>query len=96
MVFSVSDSGPGIPEGARKDVFARFETNGQTGRRRGAGLGLSIVQSFVGLHNGTVSIEGGAEGGATVVCRFPTSRPLARNAGRVVPNAGVTDAHRTG
>ncbi|MBU4531747.1 MAG: PAS-domain containing protein [Hoeflea sp.] len=80
VVFSVSDSGPGIPEGARKDVFARFETNGQTGRRRGAGLGLSIVQSFVGLHNGTVSIEGGTEGGATVICRFPTARPLARNA----------------
>ena len=80
ILFSVSDSGPGIPEGARKDVFSRFETNGQTGRRRGAGLGLSIVQSFVGLHNGTVSIEAGEEGGAMIVCRFPTSRPLVRNA----------------
>lgn len=80
VIFSVSDSGPGIPEGARKDVFARFETNGQTGRRRGAGLGLSIVQSFVGLHNGTVTIEGGEKGGAKLVCRFPLSRPLARNA----------------
>ncbi len=80
ICFSVTDSGPGIPEDARKDVFARFETNGQSGRRRGAGLGLSIVQSFVGLHNGTVSIEGGEEGGATIVCRFPSSRPLARDA----------------
>ncbi|OCW56138.1 alkaline phosphatase [Hoeflea olei] len=80
IVFSVSDQGPGIPENARKDVFARFETNGQSGRRRGAGLGLSIVQSFVGLHNGTVAIEGGDSGGATVVCRFPQSRPLARDA----------------
>ncbi|MCC2113296.1 MAG: alkaline phosphatase, partial [Hyphomicrobiales bacterium] len=80
VMFSVSDSGPGIPVDARKDVFARFETHGQGGRRRGAGLGLSIVQSFVGLHNGTVSIEGGEEGGATVVCRFPIQRPLARDA----------------
>ena len=78
--FSVTDSGPGIPENARKDVFARFETSGQSGRRRGAGLGLSIVESFVGLHNGTVSIEGGEDSGATIICRFPTQRPLARDA----------------
>ncbi|MDF1610464.1 PAS-domain containing protein [Hoeflea sp. YIM 152468] len=80
VYFSVSDSGPGIPENARRDVFARFETNGQSGRRSGAGLGLSIVQSFVGLHKGAVSIEDGDEGGATVVCRFPTHLPLARDA----------------
>lgn len=79
-VFTVSDSGPGIPEEARKDVFARFETQGQSGRRRGAGLGLSIVESFVGLHHGTVSIEGREGGGATVVCRFPSDKPLARAA----------------
>ncbi|MGJ8569144.1 MAG: ATP-binding protein [Hoeflea sp.] len=80
ICLSVTDSGPGIPENARKDVFARFETNGQSGRRRGAGLGLSIVESFVGLHNGTVAIEAGEEGGATIICRFPTQRPLARDA----------------
>ena len=80
VCFSVTDSGPGIPENARKDVFARFETSGQSGRRRGAGLGLSIVQSFVGLHNGSVSIESGEEGGATIICRFPEQRPLTRDA----------------
>lgn len=80
ICFSVTDSGPGIPENVRKDVFARFETNGQSGRRRGAGLGLSIVESFVGLHNGTVAIEAGEDGGATIVCRFPIQRPLARDA----------------
>lgn len=80
ICFSVTDSGPGIPEDARKDVFARFATNGQSGRRSGAGLGLSIVQSFVGLHNGTVLIGDGEEGGTTITCRFPVQRPLARDA----------------
>jgi signal transduction histidine kinase len=80
IVFSVADSGPGIPEDARKDVFARFETHGQSGKRRGAGLGLSIVQSFVALHHGTVSVEGGDGDGATILCRFPIDRPLARDA----------------
>ncbi|WP_420407692.1 ATP-binding protein [Hoeflea sp.] len=80
IVFSVADSGPGIPENARKDVFARFETHGPGGRRRGAGLGLSIVQSFVALHQGTVSIEGDEGDGATILCRFPADLPLARDA----------------
>ncbi len=80
IIFSVADSGPGIPEEARQDVFARFETHGQSGRRRGAGLGLSIVQSFVGLHDGDVSVESGEGGGAKILCRFPADRPLARDA----------------
>jgi signal transduction histidine kinase len=80
IVFSVADSGPGIPESARKDVFARFETHGQGGRRRGAGLGLSIVQSFVSLHNGTVAVEGSEGDGATILCRFPADITQARDA----------------
>ncbi len=56
-VFAVSDSGPGIPEDVLKTVFDRFETHEREGRRRGAGLGLSIVESFVSLHHGDVSIE---------------------------------------
>jgi signal transduction histidine kinase len=61
-------------------VFARFETHGQGGRRRGAGLGLSIVQSFVSLHNGTVSVEDSEGSGTTILCRFPTKAPQLRDA----------------
>ncbi|TIV94581.1 MAG: HAMP domain-containing histidine kinase, partial [Mesorhizobium sp.] len=39
--------------------------------RRGAGLGLSIVKSFVELHGGTVRIETGQDRGTTVICTFP-------------------------
>ena len=56
-VFVVSDSGPGIPADVLKTVFDRFEAHEGEGRRRGAGLGLSIVESFVSLHHGDVSIE---------------------------------------
>ncbi|RUU13752.1 HAMP domain-containing histidine kinase, partial [Mesorhizobium sp. M6A.T.Ca.TU.002.02.2.1] len=41
------------------------------GRRRGAGLGLSIVKSFVELHGGSVRIETGKDKGTTVICAFP-------------------------
>src|SRR5690606_36311739 len=54
FVFTVSDRGPGIPQDVLKTVFGRFESHG---RRSGAGLGLSIVESFVSLHHGTVTID---------------------------------------
>ncbi len=72
FVFSVSDSGPGIPPDMLKSVFDRFETNGRGGKRSGTGLGLSIVESFVHLHHGAVSIESPPGGGTTVTCRIPS------------------------
>ena len=71
IVFSVHDDGPGIPPEVLDTIFKRFEPRNNGGRRRGAGLGLSIVKSFVELHDGTVEIETGPEAGTTVICRFP-------------------------
>lgn len=69
--FSVHDDGPGMPPEVLDTVFQRFESRVNGGRRRGAGLGLSIVKSFVGLHGGTVRIDSGTDRGTTVVCLFP-------------------------
>ena len=74
--FSVHDDGPGIPQDLLDSVYRRFESRAVGGRRRGAGLGLSIVKSFVELHGGEVLIETGAGQGTTVTCRFPYE-PLA-------------------
>ena len=57
IVFSVSDEGPGIPPELTEQVFKRFESHSHGSRHRGAGLGLSIVRSFVKLHGGTVTLE---------------------------------------
>jgi signal transduction histidine kinase len=78
--FSVHDDGPGMPRDLLDAAFRRFETWANGGRRRGAGLGLSIVKSFVELHGGTVGIETGPNGGTTVICRFPLSPSGARAA----------------
>ncbi|MEZ2328772.1 ATP-binding protein [Mesorhizobium sp. RCC_202] len=69
--FAVHDDGPGMPPDVLESVFRRFEPRTNGGRRRGAGLGLSIVKSFVELHGGTVRIETGADRGTTVICTFP-------------------------
>lgn len=70
-VFEVKDHGVGIAQDEIDKVFDRFESRGKNGQRGGAGLGLSIVKSFVGLHQGHVKIESVMEQGTTVSCYLP-------------------------
>jgi signal transduction histidine kinase len=69
--LSVSDTGPGIPDEVVENVFNRFQRGGTTGRKRGTGLGLALVRSFVELHGGSVMIETGPDRGTKVICRLP-------------------------
>jgi len=71
MVLSVSDHGRGIPEEKIDAVFDRFVSDPSGGRRRGAGLGLAIVRSFVELHGGSVDIASEPGAGTTVTVRLP-------------------------
>ncbi|WP_425374243.1 ATP-binding protein [Neorhizobium lilium] len=77
IFFSVSDRGPGIPQDMLKTVFDRFSSNSKGGKRSGAGLGLSIVESFVTLHHGQVTIDSRTGSGTTVTCRIPSGAPAA-------------------
>ncbi len=71
LVLTVADEGVGIPEEQLKSVFERFYTRRQGPHRGGAGLGLSIVKSFVELHGGAVEIASHEGRGTTVICRLP-------------------------
>ncbi|MFZ2102119.1 MAG: ATP-binding protein [Oricola sp.] len=79
VVFRIRDRGPGIPADAMEEIFNPFET-GKPGRRRGAGLGLSLVKSFVSLHDGEVAINSSADRGTEIVLRFPEVPPSMREA----------------
>jgi len=72
--FTVSDEGPGIPQDFLHSVFDPFASRPRGEGRGGAGLGLSIVRSFVELHGGTVDIASEEGHGATVRVRLP-ARP---------------------
>jgi signal transduction histidine kinase len=67
----VTDEGPGIEDEEKAAVFRRFESRSDAKGRRGAGLGLSIVKSFVELHGGNVRVEAAEGGGARFICTFP-------------------------
>jgi signal transduction histidine kinase len=69
----VGDDGPGIPFEDRKRVLQRF-VRLDTARSRnagGTGLGLAIVAEVVSSHEGILTIEEGALGGAELVVDLP-------------------------
>lgn len=74
-VFSVTDHGPGIAPENQSKVFDWFESNANGSRHRGAGLGLSLVRSFVQMHGGRIAIDSAVGRGTTVTCEFPTEPP---------------------
>jgi signal transduction histidine kinase/putative methionine-R-sulfoxide reductase with GAF domain len=70
LVWTVQDTGQGIPEQVRGRLFELFAT----GRKGGTGLGLAIVKRIIDDHRGTIRPESGPSG-TTFVIRMPLSRP---------------------
>jgi len=65
--IGVRDTGPGIPEAQRNDIFRPFYTT----KHQGTGLGLSIARQIVTRHGGSLRVEDTPEGGATFVIALP-------------------------
>lgn len=53
LELQVIDNGPGIPEEIRDRIFYPLVT----GRDGGSGLGLTLAQSFVHQHHGTIEVQ---------------------------------------
>jgi len=74
LLVEVSDTGTGIPEEIRKDIFKPFFTT----RATGTGLGLSIVARIAENHRGRISVSTEEGKGTTFQLLLPESG--ARNA----------------
>ncbi len=69
--FQIEDSGPGIAEADYEKVFKRFYRNIETASKvEGSGLGFSIVQRIVALHEAKINLEVSQFGGLRVVVSF--------------------------
>jgi len=67
----VRDSGPGIPEEEREEIFERFY-RGKTFRgKSGSGLGLSIAQWILQKHGGRVALSSMEGGGSCFSLLLP-------------------------
>ena len=74
LELTVSDRGRGISAEDLPKIFDSFFTT----KRRGIGLGLSIVQSLVDVHGGRVWAENGPNGGAVFRVALPRPHLQAR------------------
>jgi two-component system sensor histidine kinase HydH len=63
----LADTGPGVPEELREEIFNPFVTTKKTG----VGLGLSIVSKIVDGHHGSIHVKNAPEGGAVFTLFFP-------------------------
>jgi len=63
----LADTGPGVAEELREEIFNPFVTTKKTG----VGLGLSIVSKIVDGHHGSIHVENAPEGGAAFTLFFP-------------------------
>lgn len=53
----IMDNGGGIPESARKDIFAPFVVAEASRSKQGTGLGLAVCKKIVDAHGGTIVLD---------------------------------------
>jgi len=68
LMFSVSDTGPGLPAGQVDQIFSAFFTT----KSKGSGMGLAISRSIVESHGGRLWATSNKGRGATFYFTLPT------------------------
>lgn len=72
-VYTVRDTGIGIPKGEQKRIFERFYRvdSSRSKTIKGTGIGLAVVKHIIDIHHGTVTVESEVGDGTTFIIRFP-------------------------
>jgi PAS domain S-box-containing protein len=73
-LIAVDDRGPGVPVEHREGVFQLFSRGEDVAGVPGAGVGLSLVAQFAGLHGGRAWVEDNPGGGASFRVFLPDRR----------------------
>ncbi|MGC9527670.1 MAG: PAS domain-containing protein [Limnospira sp.] len=78
LEITISDTGIGISEENKKNIFDAFtQSEGQSNRKYGGtGLGLAITQRLVHLLGGTIHLESECDRGSTFTFYFPEVEPV--------------------
>jgi hypothetical protein len=73
VIIIFSDTGIGISDADKENLFAEFVRikNERTRNISGSGLGLSIVRKVIELYDGTISVDSEPDIGSTFTARLP-------------------------
>jgi signal transduction histidine kinase len=73
LVFTVRDTGPGIPDGEQERIFEKFGVveSRKSGVKVSTGLGLAFCKEAVKAHRGKIWVESGADGGSAFRVLLP-------------------------
>jgi signal transduction histidine kinase len=95
-VLRISDTGIGIPQPDRKELFTRFfrASNAVAESIPGTGLGLAIVRTIVANHHGDLNVVSLEGKGTTVTVRIPLL--VDEDAWRPLPEVPVSGEGRHG
>jgi len=69
--INIQDSGVGIKPEEVEKIFEKFFTGSNVPNGQGAGLGLSLVKSFVELHGGTIDVQSNMNIGTNITLILP-------------------------
>ncbi|HYC66593.1 response regulator [Brevundimonas sp.] len=91
MEVAVEDTGPGVPESRRAELFQPFSQldAGLSRRQSGAGLGLAMCRSIVELMGGELTYQPRQGGGA--IFRFALDLPVAASPADAVDAMAETE-----
>lgn len=72
IIVAIKDTGIGIPDEEKKNIFEPFYRVDKSRSRimGGSGLGLSIVQSIINKHNGKITVTDNENGGTCFKIKF--------------------------
>jgi signal transduction histidine kinase len=69
VVFTIGDTGSGIPKENMSKLFTPFFTTKQIGK--GTGLGLPIAYGIVKMHRGSITVRSDMGKGTTFIIAIP-------------------------
>jgi signal transduction histidine kinase len=76
LIIEFSDEGIGIPENEIEKVFHLFYRGGNATGTKGHGIGLSLAEKVITLHNGKLSVKSKIREGSTFTVSLPLHTPV--------------------
>lgn len=71
----VVDTGPGVPDHVRAEIFRPFQRHDDVPTSGGVGLGLAVARGLTEAMDGTLELEDTPGGGLTLVVSLPAELP---------------------